>query len=145
MRVRACACVRVRACVRVLVIFLFVLSGLIVSGLFFNLFFVLLVSVAVAVVGVVAVVVVAPARQTTLMFPTAVSHRHTELALRPELNQFTTVVHALLAVRQQVDEFNQPRRVCRLAQTPGGLELIRYQLYHPIVNADQKPNEETMT
>ena len=109
-----CACVR--ACESLLFSCLFC-KGLIVSGLFF----VFVVAVAVvAVVAVVVVVVVAPARRTAPMFPTAVSHRHTELALRPELNRIATVVHALPAVWQQADEFNQPRRACRLAQTPGG-------------------------
>ena len=115
-----CACVR--ACESLLLFSCLFCKGLIVSGLFF----VFVVAVAVvAVVAVVVVVVVAPARRTAPMFPTAVSHRHTELALRPELNQITTVVHALPAVWQQADEFNQPRRACCLAQTPGGLELIR--------------------
>ena len=113
-RARASVRVCVRACESLLLFYCLFCEGLIVSGLFF-----------VLVVAVVDVVVVAPARRTAPMFPTAVSHRHTELALRPELNQITTVVHALPAVWQQADEFNQPRRACRLAQTPGGLELIR--------------------
>ena len=102
-------------------------QGLIVSGLLFVLVVAVIdvVAVVVVVVAVVVGVVAAPARRTAPMLPTAASHRHTELALRPELNQITTVVHALPVVWQQADEFNQPRRACRLVQTPGGLELIR--------------------